>query len=178
MLNGRVIEGTHEQMISKDVFLKVNGFIKSSTKYGVPHKKEDNNIPLKVFVKCGDCKEPFTGYVVKSKGLYYYKCRTKGCKCNRSAKQMHELFLNHLGEYVMKKDVAKVPLLYQLENTHEQLTKGDTENGQQIRTQLTEVENKINSIEESHYVLKQMPKESFDRFYVKYTTEKNKITSN
>ncbi|MEK6614955.1 MAG: recombinase family protein [Bacteroidota bacterium] len=174
MLNGRVIEGVHEQMVSKDVFLKVNGFIKSSTKYGVPHCKENENVPLKIFVKCSDCEEPFTGYVVKSKGLYYYKCRTKGCKCNRSAKQMHDLFTNHLGGYAMKKDVAKTPLLYQLVNTFERLTKGEPEQEKAIKEQLNEVGKKIETIEENHY-LNKMAKDAFDRFFGKYNTEKKNI---
>ncbi len=81
MLEGKVIEGNHERLISQELFLKVNSIHQKSFNYGVPHKKEDDNLPLKVFVKCGDCKEPFTGYLVKKKGLFYYKCRTTGCKC-------------------------------------------------------------------------------------------------
>jgi site-specific DNA recombinase len=175
MLNGRVVEGTHEAMISRDVFLKVNGFIRTSAKYGVPHCKENENVPLKVFVKCSDCGEPFTGYMVKAKGLFYYKCRTKGCKCNRSAKQMHELFLKHLEKYEVKKEVAKAPLLYQLEHTYEKLTQGDSEQELTVKSQLMEVEKRIESIEESHFALKQMPREAFERLYVKYATEKKKI---
>ena len=52
MLNGKVIDGKHEAMISKDVFFRINDMISSSTRSGVPHKTENDNIPLKVFVKC------------------------------------------------------------------------------------------------------------------------------
>src|SRR6202008_4566818 len=55
MLDGKVIEGNHEKMISRETFLKVNGILESSTKFGVPHKAENENIPLKVFIKCANC---------------------------------------------------------------------------------------------------------------------------
>ena len=51
MLNGKVVDGVHEKMISKEEFMKVNDIVSSSTKYGVPHKLENINMPLKVFVK-------------------------------------------------------------------------------------------------------------------------------
>jgi len=47
MLNRKVIEGVHEKMISKEAFLKVNGIIQSLTRFGVYHKTENENIPLK-----------------------------------------------------------------------------------------------------------------------------------
>lgn len=58
MLNGKVVEGVHEKMISKEVFMRVNNVVSSSSKFGVPHKSEDINIPLKVFIKCSDCNQP------------------------------------------------------------------------------------------------------------------------
>ncbi len=41
--------------------MKVNEVISSSTKFGVPNKAEDVNIQLKVFIKCSNCNQPFTG---------------------------------------------------------------------------------------------------------------------
>lgn len=87
LLEGKIVEGNHEKLISKEIFLKVNDIHQSSGGYGVPHKKEQDEVPLKIFIRCDTCNQPFTGYVVKAKGLWYYKCRTEGCKCNRSAKK-------------------------------------------------------------------------------------------
>lgn len=80
MIPGEVIEGRHEPMVSQDTFLKVNNVISEARNHPVTHKEEDENLPLKRFMKCGSCDTPMTGYLVKRKGLYYYKCRTKGCK--------------------------------------------------------------------------------------------------
>ncbi|MDI9319823.1 MAG: recombinase family protein [Phycisphaerales bacterium] len=64
LLNGRIVDGMHEKLISQDLFLKVNELSKTEGGYGVPHKSERDEVPLKVFLKCGDCGSPFTGYVV------------------------------------------------------------------------------------------------------------------
>jgi site-specific DNA recombinase len=55
LLNGKVIEGTHPKLISEELFLEVNNINISSPLYGVPHKKEREEVPLKVFMKCEDC---------------------------------------------------------------------------------------------------------------------------
>ena len=52
ILDGRVVEGKHEPMVSKEIFFKVNDIRLNSTKYGVPHKREKEGVPLKVFLKC------------------------------------------------------------------------------------------------------------------------------
>jgi len=107
LLEGKVVQGNHEPLVSKKIFLRVNEIHQQSANYGVPHKKEVDQLPLKIFVKCGDCGEPFTGCIVKAKGLYYYKCRTSGFKCNKSAKQLNNLFAQELERDIAKED-AKV----------------------------------------------------------------------
>jgi DNA invertase Pin-like site-specific DNA recombinase len=104
LLEGKVVQGNHEPLISKEIFFKVNEIHQQSPNFGVPHIKEQGELPLKVFVKCGDCGEPFTGYLMKARGLYYYKCRKTGCKCNKSAKQLHALFANELKRVIAKEE--------------------------------------------------------------------------
>ncbi len=166
MLNGKVIEGKHEKMISREVFLKVNGIIEGSTKYGVPHKSENENLPLKVFMWCSDCNQPFTGYVVKKKNLYYYKCRTNGCKCNKSVKEVHAKFEDLLTEVIIKPELT-APILYQLENTFIDLNKGNTENEKGLRTRLTEVNKKVDTLEEQYFIVKEMGKDTYDKFLLR-----------
>ena len=92
MLPGQVIEGRHEPLISRELFLAVHHIRQEKRTQGFVHEKDNENLPLKLFTKCDKCGQPLTGYLVKKKGLYYYKCNTKGCKVNRSAKAMHEMF--------------------------------------------------------------------------------------
>jgi site-specific DNA recombinase len=177
MLEGKVVEGKHEKLISPELFLKVNSIHQKSFNYGVPHKKVDDNLPLKVFVKCGDCKEPFTGYLVKKKGLFYYKCRTTGCKCNKSAKQLHEMFIKELEKLTIKEENI-APLQYALENVYYDLSKGSLQEEAALKIQLTEINKKIDSIEEKYFALGEMNKETFEKFNSRFQEEKKTIEEN
>lgn len=170
MLNGKVVEGTHEKMISKEDFMKVNDIISGSSQYGVPHKLEDINIPLKVFIKCSECNQPFTGYIVKKKNLYYYKCRTKGCQCNKSAKSMHELFSNNLNQYQIKDDLAEA-IKMELEYTFHELNKENTEKERELKIRMSELKKNIEKLEEKYFIKEEMSKETYDRFLLKYREE-------
>lgn len=92
------IEGKHELLISKTTFLKVNDLLQQNN-HGYKQNLEDENLPLRHFIKSAVCKTPYTGYVVKKKDLYYYKNNRKGSKENRSAKLMHQKFKEYLCNY-------------------------------------------------------------------------------
>ncbi len=174
MLEGKIIEGVHESLISKDLFLRVNNVIKIKSNYGVPHKKENNEIPLKVFMKCDTCHEPYTGYIVKSKNLYYYKCRKIGCACNKIAKKIHELFEEYLQQFSINKNL--IPLVQkQLIYLHDTLNKEDEQNLINYKSALTSIALKIDTIEEKYFVLNEMSKETFEKFHKKYQQEKQEI---
>jgi len=139
MLEGKVVEEKHEPIISKEIFLRVNNIHQQSANYGVPHKKENEELPLKVFVKCGDCKQPFTGYLMKAKGIYYYKCRTTGCRCNKNANELNTAFANEF----------KTSIQYELESFFYEVSKDSFEQQAVLKKQLTEINNKIDSLQES-----------------------------
>lgn len=43
MMNGKLVEGVHEKLISQELFLKVNGIRQEAKgKFGVPKKKDHN----------------------------------------------------------------------------------------------------------------------------------------
>jgi site-specific DNA recombinase len=174
MLNGRVIEGIHEKLISKEVFFKVNEIHEQSAGYGVSHKRERDAVPLKVFINCDKCAQPFTGYVVKAKGLWYYKCRTNGCKCNKSAKQMHLLFGGLLDRYTIKEKYIEALKQNMLEVWND-INKDNIEQERAYRKQLTEVNASLDTIEDKHYVKETMSEEVFLRLSSKYKEERKKI---
>jgi site-specific DNA recombinase len=177
MLDGEVVEGEHEKLISKELFLKVNEIHQSNSGYGVPHKKQQDELPLKVFIRCSDCNEPFTGYIVKAKGLWYYKCRTKGCKCNKSAKEMHKIFVEFLSGYNIKEEL-KEPLLRKMEAVWNDINKECYEVEQNYKKQLSVVNGKIEDIEESYYIKKDMNRETYDKFRLRFETELKDINKN
>jgi site-specific DNA recombinase len=174
LLEGKIVEGKHKGIVSKELFLRVNNISQNGGKYGVPHKKEDNNIPLKVFIKCENCNTPYTGYIVKAKKLYYYKCRKKGCACNISATKMHQLFEELLSKYVIKE--SSIPLFQkQLVYLYNEVNNLGEQNLINLKSSLTELNTKIDRIEDNHYVLNEMNKETFQKFNTKFQSEKLQI---
>ena len=175
MLEGRLVEGIHEKMISHDLFLQVNQIRQAAGgKYGATHKKEIDAVPLKVFVKCSKCGKPYTGFIVKAKGIYYYKCRTTGCRCNRNAQKLNELFVQHLLTYTLKASFL-APLVDEMNHLFDR--HGDAVNDQEsdIRQNLTEVEKKLDNIEEDFYIKRTMPQETYEKFRKRLFEEKKEI---
>jgi site-specific DNA recombinase len=93
-----VVVGKHDPLISREIFLRVNN-LQAQNAHGYTQVKDDEYLPLRHHIKCGSCNKPLTGYEMKKKGIYYYKCNTKGCCLNRNAGKMHELYQDLLKEY-------------------------------------------------------------------------------
>lgn len=87
-LDGELVEGKQEKMISQELFLKVNRLMNLNPQ-GWKIKADNQNIPLKRFLICKKCGHPLRAYMVKRKKLYYYKCGTLGCCVNMSANKLH-----------------------------------------------------------------------------------------
>ncbi|MBL4653247.1 MAG: recombinase family protein [Flavobacteriales bacterium] len=93
LISGEVIVGKHEGVVSKELFLKVNKLLTTNQN---GYSRDEENLPLKQFVKSADCGTPYTGYIVRKKNLYYYKNNRIGSKENRNAKVMHNKFVDLL----------------------------------------------------------------------------------
>lgn len=180
-LNGKIVEGNHEPLISPEIFLKVNGIHQCSGNYGVPHKKEREELPLKVFVKCDTCGEPLTGYTARKKTqervleFFYYKCRKNGCRLNKSAKELHQAFHEEIARYAIKPEYI-MAVQYELETYYEDVTGDNVEQEAALRAQLTEIQKKIDNIEEKHYALDTMTREAFEKLFNKYNEEQYTVT--
>ncbi len=146
LLEGQVVAGKHEPIVSEELFLRANDALKKNA-YG--YKQQDKNIevPLKNYVRCAECGTPFTAYIVKAKRLYYYKCNKIGCKCNRSARAFHELYRNLLLQYQL--DPALTPMLKdQLLLTYEHLMQSGAEIREVSRRKLGELNKKLQTLQE------------------------------
>jgi DNA invertase Pin-like site-specific DNA recombinase len=179
LLDGKVIEGKHEKLISYEVFLKVNEINEKAVGFNIPHKKENDYLPLKVFLKCDRCGEPLTGYERRKKTktkvlkFYYYKCRTNGCKCNRNAAELHQLFEDLLTTLQVS-DELMAPIQYEMERFYEECSKDNVEKEASLKKQLAAVEKKIEDAEES-LLLKNVTLEVYNKFNNRYQEERAKI---
>ena len=116
-------------------------------------------MPLKVFMKCEDCGAGYTGYIVKAKNLWYYKCRTSGCCNNKNSKEVNYEFLQFLTNYSIAPHlIAPFLAIFKSEFLRLEYSKADDE--KILKANLKEVQKKIDSIEEEFYITKSMPAET------------------
>lgn len=146
LLDGQVINGKHEAVISEELFLQANDMLKKNAS-GYKQESKNANVPLKNFVRCSECNTPFTGYIVKKKNLYYYKCNRIGCKCNRSAKTMHGLFSNLLKGYEINR-LYHAPLKEQFLHVCDALKDSGKENKANLEQNLRSLNAKLEKLEE------------------------------
>jgi site-specific DNA recombinase len=146
MVPGEMIEGKHPPLISKSTFLKVH---QNLEKFGGGYKIEIevDELPMKQFVKCDCCGNNMTGYLVKKKGLYYYKCNLKGCANNRSQIVLHNKFELLIKKFTFDKKLApifKKMFLHLLT----QRTEVNEEGKKALQVELASLKKKLDNVEE------------------------------
>ncbi|MBX7206038.1 MAG: recombinase family protein [Bacteroidia bacterium] len=172
-LEGKLQEGNQEKLVSKTTFMKVNELLQENAQgYKVKHENEE--VPMKNFLKCGHCGESMPGYIVKKKNIWYYKCRRKGCCNNKAAKQVHDTFMQGILAHMCLNpeyaDMVKQVML----RTYSQLTEATTDNTALLRQNLQVVEQKIERLEE-RFVLEEITADQFARFSEKFRAERDGI---
>ena len=165
LIPGEVIQGTHPPLVSHEVFKKVNDMLRQRVE-GIKYTKKDENLPLKQFVRAASCGTHYTGYLVKQKGIYYYKNNRIGSKENKSAKAMHELFLTLLNQYQIS-DPQLIELLKQIlmEEFLQMLDESMSEISQ-VEKQIHEIETNLHTVRK-RFALGLIPEE----IYKECTTE-------
>lgn len=172
-LNGELIEGKHEKLVPKDIFLLANNMKARNCTW--KHRSDFSEVPLKNFMKCEFCNSSYCGYLVKKKNIWYYKCNKTGCKCNRSAKLINEAFEKKLGEYTIPEKYLE-PVKAEFLNLYNEIAKDSTESLNILKGRLKEIETKINAIKE-RFALGEIDKEMYTEFSGKFKTERLNIST-
>lgn len=176
MLEGKMVQGKHEPLVSKEIFLQVNKIRSLANKAGTHHQSENEHIPLKLVAKCPKCGKGYTGYVVKAKNLYYYKCPTKGCCVSISAKQLNSDFRAYLERYCLKPELV-TPLLAAMKDMFVRLNRESLEAEQAVQARLEDLDKRIERLEEKYFVAGEMEQEQFQKWHGKLTAERQEIVS-
>ncbi len=145
LLDGKIIIGKHEKLISPEIFLKVNE-IQSTHSHGFTWNKENKKLPLKLFYKCDKCKTALRGYIVRAKELYYYKCNTIGCGCNIRSTVLEGQFIQELKKYSIPEEYVEM-LKYQLTATFNQLIDEKEERDLNLGSRISEQKQKIEKVQ-------------------------------
>jgi site-specific DNA recombinase len=170
-LNGKVVPGKHEALVPREIFLQANNMRARNCTW--KHRKDFNEIPLKNFMKCADCGSSFCGYLVKKKGLWYYKCNLTGCKCNKSAKSLNSKFLEKLTEYTIPEKYIE-PVRDEFLKYYGEVSEDDEQTAAQLGGRLKELEGKINALEE-RYAIGEIGADLYNKFIGKFYKDKIEI---
>jgi site-specific DNA recombinase len=174
MLEGEVIPGNHEGLISHDLFLKVNGILAETT-HGYAIQEENNHIPLKRFLRCECCGKFLRGYIVKKKQIYYYKCSTVGCGNNRNANALHQRFAEILEWFALDFPTDILQLIKQQAiATFNQYSQGYVDERIVLQQKHTELQKKISRLEE-RLIEEEIPSELYYKYMAKYNDEKEEV---
>jgi site-specific DNA recombinase len=170
------VESKHEKLVSKEIFFKAN-----QEKAKIPHGYKANplndNLPLKQFARCENCGENLRGYLVKKKGLYYYKCDNGSkCSCNVSARKLHNIFESILEEITLHDDYKEVFQL-QLKKLFQAINDEREKNALSYRIRIKDLEEKIEKLEE-RFINDEIKSDLYLKFSVRYNHEKEEMLNN
>jgi site-specific DNA recombinase len=174
IIGDELVKGKHEPLVSEALFMKING---QDILYpqNFESRPTDEQFPLKRFMTCAKCGVKWVGYTVKGKKATYYKCNTKGCKCNRNAQKIHDDFRAYLSDYMIDEKYAE-PLKVQLSMTFKSMNAGNESVKAQISKQLQEVKGNIDTVEE-RFALGKIGDDIYQKVKGKYQDEYRAINN-
>ena len=181
-LEGEVIQGKHEPIISREIFLSVNGILKSSNNHGYAVNEENNALPLKKFLICEHCGTPFTGYIAKKKNgklrnnpLPYYNCRGRECRSNVNANSLGEKFLRELSQFTIKEEFIPI-ITMELEATMIQMNSEKFREAEAMEKRLKEINGKLTRLKERFVLHEEISRADYDEFSEQLRAEKQAIS--
>ena len=74
--------GNFEPLVRQELFNRVQDLRNGKRLSATPHSRNNPVFPLRVFIRCQICSQPFTGSPSKGRKKYYcyYRCRNSKCK--------------------------------------------------------------------------------------------------
>ena len=151
-LEGDIVKGPHQPLVSLNDFLKINGMLSKVHNRGYEVKMDKEYAPLLGTIKCPVCGRKMTvALSTKMKKKYgkevgYYVCSNKGCKQNCSAKIVNHKF-EEMIENVSLNDAMLELLRIQLQKAFPILNADRLNELKTIRTNLTKKNNEIEKVE-------------------------------
>jgi len=158
-----IIKGRHKAMITLEQYKIINNI--GGIRKRIIKKKEHEELPLRKHLVCSGCHKNITGYKAsKRSDLFYYKCRTTGCKVNKSNNAIHDLYINLLSGFCMNQKY-----LPQLNTELVNVFKNVNKDNQQIKKDIT---TKLNSITKERFsAIRNMNQNHEDRLLYKELIE-------
>jgi site-specific DNA recombinase len=171
LLGGKIVEGNHEKLVTKEIFLQANELMQQR-KTGYAINTPNNEIPLKRFIKCDTCGTFLRGYKAYKNQEYYYKCGTTECHSNKRADSIHNQFSGLLKSFQFAPtSKLKDQLSKYITREFNTQNKIDIIERTTLEKQLQEINKKIERLEERFFD-EDITKDLFEKFTTKLKAEK------
>ena len=151
-LQGEVLPGPQEPLVSWSDFLKINGLLDKAHNCGYETKRDKEYAPLLGSIKCPVCGHNLTASVSTKlrkkygKEVGYYVCSRKHCKCNVPAKKANAAFGGWLSGVEVPQEYEDV-LESQLRKAFPILNRQGQEAVSAIKTNLSHKQTEIEKVE-------------------------------
>lgn len=158
-LEGDVIRGPHEPLVSLVDFYKINNIVLKTHTRGYETKADKEYAPLLGSIKCPVCGGNLTASLsTKMRKKYgrdvgYYVCSHKNCKCNNATKKVNSFFEAWLDGVSLPEEMSEA-LELQLRRAFPVLNKQSMTEVVDIKTRLA---HKATEIEQVEYNLAMAP---------------------
>ena len=166
-LGDKIVKGNHPALVSEEIWNKINNRGTS----GRINSMELPEVPLRQHVKCKECGGYLTAY--KQKDYWYYKCNTVGCKCNISARKIHEKYSDMLKEYMIPEYMIPI-----IEESIRKILKAKYANDMvltsDLETRMTQLDKKMEEVM-LKYGLGDIPEDVYNITYRTLTKQKSDI---
>ena len=168
LLDGRLLKGNWEPMITVKEYNKLQEILTKSKLSGTPRLNGKETTPLvPQFLKCAECDYRMTSYHNKVKDLYYYKCNC----CNKTVnaetfgksknKGVHEQFNEVLDQFRFPKVMHDL-LAAQLKKLIEDDMSNITERKRLLSREINELKEAYDKME-FRYATNEISKDIFER---------------
>ena len=151
-LQGEIVEGPHEPLVSLDDFLKINGIVQQSHGRGYEIKGEREYAPLLGVIRCPVCGHNLTASLsTKMRKKYgreigYYMCGRQHCRINVATKKANAGFEQLLSGMALPEAYTEA-LKAQLKKAFPVLNQEGVEVLSALKTNLSHIETEISRIE-------------------------------
>ena len=145
--NGELHQGKHEPMITKKLFDKCQGVLSDRSR---PQKRNIKEFAFRGLLFCGECGCAITSEI--QKGHNYYRCTKKRSKCSQPYIR-EEILAEQINKQIQK--VSLLPswadeMIAELDKNKEQETKDGAVFAQNLKSQIKELEDKLNTLLDTH----------------------------
>lgn len=173
-LQGKVVNGKHEKLVSPELFLGITELLLQKNRNKNSHCSDNPELPMRRFLKCNICQVSFSGYcVTKKKWLFYYKCCTLGCPSNRRSVVIHSLFSELLNK--IRIDEKNYPnLKKEFASNFIKIDTISRKNHSSFKGNLTMIKKKMELLEERN-VFGEISEQLYKKHLAKLITEQEEI---